>query len=348
MGAPTIPIHNLYYLLIYAWDALEEKDVVDVGELGSHPQAMELLASVLANSVGRVLRRGLDRGYVEEDLVLPGIRGKLDVAGSLKQALFPQGRTRCIVDELSHDVPHNRIVRSTLALLARSPSIKSDLRGRLADLYRRFEGVSEVVVTPATFRRVQLHRNNRHYGLLLHVCRLICDSVLVDERSGRPMFRDFSRDEHRMRRLFERFVRTFYKRHARGFRVRSVWLPWQEVEGEPGDRAFLPGLETDIVLQSPERVLVVDTKFKARTLAERHGKQRIHTENLYQIYAYMRNLALFGGFAGQVDGLLLYRQVDEKVMVDLRIHGHRLLVRTVDLAQPWEAIHRELLDLLAA
>lgn len=344
----VIPIRNVYYLLVYAWDALDEGDVVDVNALDRHTQTVELLAGVLANATAQVLRRGLDRGYIEETQVLAGIRGKLDVGGSVKQALFPLGRAQCHVDELSYDVPHNQIVRSTLSAMSRTPGITSDLRRRLADLYRRFEGVSEVAVTPAVFRGVQLHRNNRHYALLMNVCRLFHDNVLVDERSGVPLFRDFIRDEHRMRRLFERFVRTFYRRHARGYRVRSVWLPWQEVEGTAESRAFLPSMKTDIVLESADRAIVLDTKFKHTTLAASHGHAHIHTANLYQLYAYLKNMALMPDFRDDIEGFLLYPEVDGPVHVDLNIQGHRVQVHTINLDRSWSRIHNDLLGLLAA
>lgn len=59
--ARRIPIRNLYYLLCYAWDVLEERDDALVSELDglSH---VELLAKVLSVSVQRLWKRGLDRG----------------------------------------------------------------------------------------------------------------------------------------------------------------------------------------------------------------------------------------------------------------------------------------------
>ena len=39
----TIPITNIYYLLCYAWDRLDEKDVVDV-----HPEEEKDLADLFA------------------------------------------------------------------------------------------------------------------------------------------------------------------------------------------------------------------------------------------------------------------------------------------------------------
>ena len=72
-----IPIANIYYLLCYAWEALEEKDTLaDVGALDS-TDLLGLFARVLTNGTRRLLRRGLDRGYLPREGEIAGVRGKL-------------------------------------------------------------------------------------------------------------------------------------------------------------------------------------------------------------------------------------------------------------------------------
>jgi 5-methylcytosine-specific restriction enzyme subunit McrC len=57
----SIPIKNVYYLLLYAWNQYTPKDQVEVGaEAG--PDLPNLLGRVLAEGVRRLIRRGLDRG----------------------------------------------------------------------------------------------------------------------------------------------------------------------------------------------------------------------------------------------------------------------------------------------
>jgi 5-methylcytosine-specific restriction enzyme subunit McrC len=107
--ARRIPIRNLYYLLCYAWDVLEERDDMLVSE----PEGLshvELLAKVLSIAVQRLWRRGLDRGYRElaEDVRSP--RGRLDVPRMIACQLEPLGRAACTFDELGHDVLHNQIL----------------------------------------------------------------------------------------------------------------------------------------------------------------------------------------------------------------------------------------------
>ena len=61
----AIPIQNIYYLLCYAWDRLEARDLIDVSSLaGSRTE--NLFAKVLAEGTSHLFLRGLDRGYIAE------------------------------------------------------------------------------------------------------------------------------------------------------------------------------------------------------------------------------------------------------------------------------------------
>ena len=63
-----VPIQNIYYLLCYAWDKLEERDLVDVS-MSDYTQLADLFAKVLINGTTYLFKKGLDRDYIdiEED-----------------------------------------------------------------------------------------------------------------------------------------------------------------------------------------------------------------------------------------------------------------------------------------
>ena len=56
-----IPVQNLYYLLCYAWDEVAELESAEARELGAFSRLQDLFGWVLARSVLRLARRGLDR-----------------------------------------------------------------------------------------------------------------------------------------------------------------------------------------------------------------------------------------------------------------------------------------------
>ena len=190
----TIPIANLYYLLCYAWRHVREADIVRREELAGLDGTHHLLGKVLAEGTFRLIRGGIDRGYREIREDLAGIRGKLSVSETVKRALRARGRAACEFEELSHDVLHNRILRSTLGALLKLPDLDPDqVRPDIRTAYRKLEGISPVRLERRLFRRVQLDRNRHVYRFLMSICELIHDSMIVEERSGTARFRIYGK-----------------------------------------------------------------------------------------------------------------------------------------------------------
>lgn len=338
-----IPVRNLYYLLAYAWDHLDEAGVVDVGD-DDYRDLVNLLARVLVGGAQHLLRRGLDRGYVEEQQVIPGVRGKLDLSATVKANLLASARTACVVDEFSPDVLHNRILRQTVRNVLRTEGLEAGLREALLGCDARLDGISPVHLSGVTFRSVQLHGNNAFYDFVLRVCRLIFDVTVVDQATGARRFRDFVQDDRQMAGLFERFVLNFYRREQRAFTARSKRIDWAPATGTEEHLAFLPSMKTDISLEGDDQEIVIDAKFYREPTQRNFGKDTVRSGHLYQLFAYLRNLGV--GSVRPVSGVLLYPQVGEPIDLSYVIHGHRVRIRTVDLAQDWRGIHGELLELI--
>lgn len=347
----NIPILNVYYLLTYAWGRVQERDTRRLATLGELSTVQDLLGKVLAGGVNHLFRRGIDRGYVERRKDLAGIRGKLAVSDTAKRALRARGRAACVFEELSVDILPNRILRTSLrGLLGRRVTLDSHVRGDVRSAYRRLDGVSRTRLKRSTFGQIRLAANRRLYQFLLSVCRLLYESSGVDEKTGRTTFRDFRRNEATMWALFEEFVTGFYRREQRVFRVnpggRNVkWADkgWATDE----DRARIPEMSADLILESPDRRIILDTKYYRDTLARRRssGSGKLHSGNLYQLLAYLRNRQATRPDGAKHDGILLYPQVGDKPLrADIRLEGFRVQARTVNLNQDWRAIHAEMLE----
>jgi len=224
----SIQIKNLYYLLCYAWQHMEESDIVDIGELEPFEHTQDLLGRVLADGTFRLLRRGIDRGYLETHDDLSGIRGKLAISEMAKRALRARGRTACIFEELTHDILHNRILRSTLGALLQLPSLNRVVRSDVRLAHRKLEGISEIRLDRQAFRQVQLDRNRRLYRFLISLCDLISQSLLIDQTTGEYTFVDVRDDYPRMWKLFEDFVIGFYGVEQKHYSVNDNGrsIPW--------------------------------------------------------------------------------------------------------------------------
>lgn len=345
----TVPIQNVYYLLCYAWGHAEERGLVDVSALEEFTEMQDLFGKILAEGTFRLLRRGIDRGYREFTEEIPGVRGKLEVGKTLKRASLTRSRTVCTFVDLSRDVLHNQILRSSLDALLGQLSLSDEVREDVSLAYRRLEGIETIRLSRQAFRRVQLDRNMRMYRFLLSVCRLVHESLLADRETGSQRFVDFREDDRRMWKLYEDFVLEFYRREQDRFRVLGQKkIEWHDAQApEPSHLERVPGMHADVVLESLERRIILDTKFYSEPFAGRFGTRKLHSGNLYQLLTYLENREGAASEGPRHEGLLLYPTVDETVRVDVVLNGFRVQARSVDLDQPWGRVHEEMLEVLA-
>jgi 5-methylcytosine-specific restriction enzyme subunit McrC len=340
-----IPIQNIYYLLCYAWDALDEAELIDVHMEPSAP-TVDLFAVVLLRGVEHLLKRGMAREYRAFDDDLAGVRGRIRFSETVSRQLFANARTWCEFDELGFDIPPNRIIKASLRQLLRVQDLDKELRSEAAGVYRRLSDVGDTPLEARAFRTVQIRHSTRFYGFLMDVCRLLHENLMVDETTGAARFRDFVRDERQMALLFQKFVRNLLHREQKRYSVSSPQLQWCEVEATSEALAYLPTMQTDIVLSSSQRQIIIDTKFYKEAFQGRFGQPRIRSEHLYQLDSYMTNAK--AQVERVVEGILLYPSVGQDFALGYRIRGRSVQVRSLNLAQPWRDIRQQLLNITAA
>lgn len=339
-----IPIANIYYLLVYAWDVLDESETLDIATENCSTLA-ELFALMLSRGTEHVLRRGLERGYLSRHETLAGIRGKLCLTESVKGAVLWRGRATCEFDDLSHDITANRIIASTLRRLLARQDIDAEVHDQVASTCYRLSQIVDIPVTDHVFRAVQLHRNNRPYRLLMDICRIIHRSGLTREDQGEFTFRDFVRDERQMRRLFERFVRNFIRYEVEWLSLEPAEVAWRDLRGSPEAVSKVPRMRTDIRARGTTRRLIIDTKFVPQVFhCGLGGKATIRSTHLYQLHAYVSNLAHIS--KTPVDGMLLYPAVESRHNLQFSIDNNVYRVATLDLNQSWHRVRADLLELV--
>ncbi len=342
----TIPIRNIYYLLAYAWD------IPPIGKLSwtsrlDAQNEVQLLARVLNRGIEELLRVGFDREYIEIAEDIKGIRGKVVFAETIKRQLFAICQTHCRLDQLSEDVLQNQILKATIqtllsldpAYFGRGANIRKELVAHLAT----FKGVRNIQIQPRMFDSVRIHRNNQHYRLLMHVCRFIHESRVLEDRFGGFRFRAFESDKL-LEKVFEKFVFNFYKRES-NYEVKRDHFRWQAVSGDSMAMSFLPMMKTDAVLRRGSHTIVIDTKFYADMFRDSgFGQAKLNSSHVYQMFSYLQNLAVIE--KKKMSGMLLYPTVRTDKLLQYELHGHRLTVATVDLDQDWATIHQRLCSLV--
>ena len=339
-----IPIKNLFFILCYAWGRLDEGELVSAS-IDDVKTPQDLLARILINGANRVLKDGLDRGYLELAEESSSLRGKIDFSASISRLLFEQAKAATFVDELSHNILHNQILKTTLLTLSNSDLVDVKLRSELARLVRKFNDVDLIRLTASVFKRVQIHQNNSFYAFLTNVCELVYLQGTPNSAQGDLKIRDFSRDEVKMRKVFQDFVFNFYKMNQKEYSVFSERLTWGALGDEESLR-LLPNMYTDVSLSSPNRKIILDTKYYAEAFQSNWGKQSFHSSHLYQLNTYLDSDQRTSNYDGRLDGLLLYPATNDEFTFKFEIRNHLITVAALDMRQNSSLISERMLGLL--
>lgn len=345
MKVGKIPITNIYYLYCYVWRNLEERDIVSLDDVNELKTVHDLLGLLLTEGVFRLVRSGLDRGYLDIREDLAGVRGRINVSETMKRALRPRGRVSCDYQELSHNVIHNRILRTTLHNLLRLPTLDDEIRSKVHQAHVKLEGISILTLNRQTFNQVQLDRNRQYYRLLMSVCRLIYEQLLIDESTGQHRFEELHTKN--LATLFENFVVEFYRREQDQFQVNPTKkIKWDHQVTDSEQLKSLPEMEADLILESNERRIILDTKFYQEAMSEWYKTTKLRSVHLYQLMAYLRNREATKPEGARHEGMLLYPTVSDPISVDLNLEGFSVKARSIDLSQDWRSIHDSMLELI--
>ena len=318
---------------------MEEKDLIEVSAEES-PDLLNLLARVLLNGTKTLLKRGLEQQYLTETEVYQGIKGKLEIGQSLRKNLFQKGLAVCEFDELSTDILANQILKNTLINLYKTEGLETNLRHGIKAVFWRMNEVSEIQITDSVFKQVRIHRNNSFYDFLLNISELVHQNLLPNQEKGHFKFKDFLRDERQMARLFEEFIRNFYKIEVPEARVYREDLRWK-MSGE--NNTFLPKMQTDISIKFGDKKLIIDAKYYTETLQKYYNTEKIHSQHLYQLFAYLKNQENL-----QAEGILIYPTTEKSLSLVYTHEGHKIRIETLNLNQDWVGIRRDLLYIIVS
>ncbi len=334
-----IPIHNLYYMLSYAFQVLNEQGYKNIATEQFHNTA-ELMAAILEKGIVVQLKRGLGREYIPQTEALSSLRGKIDIAESIKTQSMLCKKLICSYDEFSLNNTMNRIIKSTVELLLRS-NISKQYKKKLKKLMAYFGEVDLIDLYTVNWN-FQYNRNNQTYRMLISICYLVVKGLLQTQSDGSTKLMDFL-DEQRMCRLYEKFILEYYRKEFKNkITANASQISWQLDDEE---NSMLPVMQSDIMLQCDDRVLIIDAKYYQHSTHVQFDKYMLHSGNLYQIFTYVKNKEYeLRDKDHKVSGMLLYAKTDEDVYPEqvYQMSGNQISVRTLDLNKPFTEIAEQL------
>ena len=333
-----IPIQNIYYMLSYAFQVLNEQGYKDIST-EQFDNVAELCAAILSKGIAVQLKRGLGKEYIPQTEALSSLRGKIDITESIKTQSLLRKQLICTYDDFTVNSYLNRILKSTMGLLLHA-DISKVRKKALRKLMIYFADVDVLDVYSINWN-IQYNRNNQTYRMLVSVCYLVIKGLLQTNTDGSTRLMDFI-DEQRMCRLYEKFILEYYRKEHPQITARASQIPWRL---DDGISDMLPIMQSDITLSKGNRILIIDAKYYAHNTQTQYDVHTLHSGNLYQIFTYVKNKdAEYGDVSHEVSGMLLYAKTDEQIQPDhvYRMSGNRISVKTLDLGCGFDEISRQL------
>ncbi len=337
-----IPIRNIYYMLAYAFQTLNEQGYKNVST--EHFENVgDLCAAILIKGVSLQLKRGLGREYIQDKEPLSALRGRINISESIKTRSILKRQMICTYDEFSENSYMNRIIKTTMELLLRA-DIDKARKKEIRKLLVFFGNVDTLDIHVINWK-IQYNRNNQTYRMLINICFLVIKGLLQTTSEGTVRLMDFL-DEQRMSHLYEKFLLEYYRKEYPQINANALQIPWA-LDDDAKD--MLPVMQTDITLEYKRQVLIIDAKYYGRSLQQQFDSYSIHSNNLYQIFTYVKNkeVEVANKDGDSVAGMLLYAKTDEEHYPEnvYRMSGNTIEVRTLDLNKDFNEIKEQLDDI---
>lgn len=337
-----ILIKNVYYMLAYAFQVLRQNNYEEM-EAEEFENVFDMLASILNKGISRQLKQGLYREYVIRKDNLAALRGKVDINGSIKNKIAQKRLIACEYDELSEDNAFNQILKTASLILLRQTHISEANKKQIRKNMLLFSNINEIEPDTIRWSSIRYQRNNQNYRMLVNISYLIIDSLLLSTKAGDSKLPSFL-DEQKMCRLYEKFILEYYRHHHPELNANPIQIPW---DVEDGMVEFLPVMQTDITLKYRGSTLIIDAKYYAHTMQQQYNAYTLHSNNLYQIFTYVKNMDR--NHSGDVSGMLLYAKTQEQITPDNEfvMSGNRIMVKTLDLNLAFPSISEQLEKVLS-
>lgn len=324
-------------MLTYAFQSLRQSNYDNVAA-EDFENIHDMFAAILGKGTASQLKQGLYREYILQEEELSVLRGKLTIQGTIKNKIQHKQKLSCEYDELSENNLLNQILKTTMMILVRQKTVKQEHKAVLRKNLVFFNNVDEIAPSQIKWDMIWYQKNHQNYRMLMNVCYLVLDGLLLSTDKGEKKLAAFL-DDKAMHSLYEKFILEYYRYHHPEYKANPDTIPW---DIDDGVIEFLPAMVTDITLKHGGKTLIIDAKYYVHTMQSRFDVQSIHSGNLYQIFAYVKNLDKDN--TGNVAGMLLYARTQEQITPNNKysMGGNIIWVKTLNLNLPFTQITDQL------
>ena len=334
-----IPIHNIYYMLSYAFKELRQSNYENIDK-EEFDNIYDLLAEILFKGVSALLKHGLYKEYNNRCENMSTHRGKLDIRGTISNRMQRKNLLSVEYDELTENNIFNQIIKTTTCLLLRHSSVSHLRKLNLRSVLPFLSIVDEIDPLIVRWNTIRFQRSNMAYKMALNICYFVFSEVIMTTHRGSYKMITFT--DECMSRLYEKFVLEYYKHHHNHLSPSACEIKWNIDKNDECVIDLLPSMKTDITLTDGNKTLIIDTKYYTKSIQNSEYSATIHSNNMYQIFAYVKNRDVDN--RGDVSGMLLYAKTEEEITPNLQatFGKNKIYVKTLDLNLRFEEIKNQL------
>lgn len=327
----SIPIENLFYMISYV---LELSLCYTLnGNKSYNKQSLEELYILLFNvELNKLIKTGLIKGYHAETAELLTVRGKINLSRTIDLRCKGKNSIGCIYDKYSSDEYLNRIIKSVVdKLIFSNISIDSvEIKRSLRQNISIMDNIDIIPLKNISWDTITFNQYNKRYKTIILLCELIVESLLlISENESNTLN---AVEEKLFHKLFERFIRAFFRKRYSEINVSDLKMKWNTAE----TYSYIPMMHTDTTITHLNKTLIIDTKFYKEILGNNRGSRKFRTDNIYQIFSYVVNYKI-QHVKQKVAGLLLYAATTLSLESDIfpyncRLGGTPISIDIIDLS----------------
>lgn len=332
-----ILIKNIYYMLAYAFTNLKSEEIKNISA-EEFENIHNLLAAILSEGIAKILKQGLYREYINHTENISTLRGKIEMSGTIKNFVSGRKFLRCNYDELSENNLPNQILKTAAILMLRNENVSDKNKIALKKEILFLANVEIVRIEKILREKILFTRNNQNYRMAMNICRLIFEGMILTTDSGEYKLAKFF-DDKSMCRLYEKFLLAYYQKNFPQLKVSAMQIAWAL---DDDNKNFLPTMQSDITISDDKKILIIDAKYYSHTMQKNFDVYKIHSQNLYQIFAYVKNKSV--ATDKKVSGMLLYARTNEQIQPNniFCMSGNKIFVKTLDLNKNFSEIAAQL------
>lgn len=338
----SIPIKNIYYLILYAFGAVKNKENLNTKGLETSSSFNDVLIKIFLHEVEKIIRTGIYHDYdlIDEDTLF--IKGKINIKESL---INPNQKNRCSFDEFNNNHVCNKIIKYTLNRLLFENSIEDDLKKKIRINYFYFESVPLMEFSANDIKSIQLNRLNSHYQIALKFALFLNHELIPKNVKGTFDFIHIFENEETMSRIYEQFLFNYYEvnldnvYHVKG----GSKFNW-ELYRDDKQESNLPMMETDIEIRRDNALIVIDAKYYTNAFSSRFEVEKFRSSHLYQMNSYLN---YYENKYEKVRGILVYPSNGYSFYERYkRNDSFGIEFATIDLSKDWDMIDHDLMRLI--